>query len=97
MSNSFATPGTVACQALLSMGFPRQEYWREFPFPSSGDLPHPRVEPSSPALTGRFFTTEPPGKPRIENSGICIQWNNTGHKKREILPFSTTWMKFKVS
>ena len=34
MSNSFATPWTVACQAPLSMGFPRQEYWSGLPFPS---------------------------------------------------------------
>ena len=49
---------SVACQ--LSMGFSRQEYWRELPFPSPGDLPNPRIEPksltSSPALAGRFFT-----------------------------------------
>ena len=40
MSNS-ATPSTVAHQAPLSMGFPRQEYWSGLPFPPSGDLPHP--------------------------------------------------------
>ena len=33
------------------------------PFPSPGDLPNPGIEPTSPALAGRFFTTEPPGKP----------------------------------
>ena len=56
----FATPWTVACQASLSMGFPRQEYWRRFPFPPSGDLPCPGIEPTSPvspALGGEFFTT----------------------------------------
>ena len=41
VSNSFATPWTVACQAPLSMGFPRQEYWSGLPFPSQGDLPDP--------------------------------------------------------
>ena len=44
----FATPWTAACQALLSMGFPRQEYWSGLPFPSPGDLPYPRIEPRSP-------------------------------------------------
>ena len=62
----FATPWTVVLQAPLSMGFPRQEYWGGLPFPSPGDLPHPRIEPMSPVLAGRylsrFFTTEPPGK-----------------------------------
>ena len=59
----FATPWTVACQAPLSMGFPRREYWSGFPFPSPGDLPNLVIEPESPALAGGFFTTEPPGKP----------------------------------
>ena len=46
------------------MGFPRQEYWSALPFPSLGDLPDPGTEPASLALVGRFFTTEPPGKPQ---------------------------------
>ena len=46
------------------MGFPRQEYWSGLPFPPPGDLPHPGTESTSPALAGRFFTTEPPGKPQ---------------------------------
>ena len=41
---------TVACQAPLSMGFPRQEYWSGLPFPSPGDLPDPGIKPMSPAL-----------------------------------------------
>ena len=53
----------VAPQSLLSMGFPRQEYWSGMPFPSPGDLPKP-VCPESPALAGRLFTTELPGKPK---------------------------------
>ena len=44
------TTRTVACQAPLSMGFPRQEYLSGLPFPSPGDLPNPRVKPRSPAL-----------------------------------------------
>ena len=47
-------------QAPLSMGFPRQEYWSGLPFPCPRDLPNPGVEPESPALTGGFFTAEPP-------------------------------------
>ena len=61
----FVAPWTVACQAPLSMGFPRREYWSGFPFPSPGDLPNLVIEPESPALAGGFFTTEPPGKPGI--------------------------------
>ena len=52
----------------LSMRFPRQEYWSGFPFPSLGDLPDPGIKPASPALTGRFFVTEPPGKPHGEDT-----------------------------
>jgi len=50
VSNSFATPWTVARQAPLSMGFPRQEYWSGLPFPSPGDPPDPGIEFASPAL-----------------------------------------------
>ena len=46
----FVTPWTVACQAPLSMGFPRQEYWDGLPFPSPEDLPNPGIKPTSPAL-----------------------------------------------
>ena len=55
---------TVACQAPLSMGFLRQEYWCGLPFPPPGDLPdpgnlpHPGIKPASlvcPALAGRFL------------------------------------------
>ena len=55
MSNSFASPWTIACQAPLSMEFPRQEYWSRLPFPPPGDLPNPGIEPASPALADRFF------------------------------------------
>ena len=53
---SFAAPWTIACQAPLSMGFPRQEYSSGLPFPSPGDIPNPGIEPTSPTLTGGFFT-----------------------------------------
>ena len=52
--------------ASLSMGFSRQEHWNGLPFPSPEDLPDPGTEPMSPVLTGRLFTTEPPGKPIYE-------------------------------
>ena len=53
---TLATPWTVACQAPLSMGFSRQEYWSGLLFPSPGDLPDPGIEPGSPCIVGRFFT-----------------------------------------
>ena len=57
----FATPWTVAHQAPLSMGFPRQEYWSGLSLPSPGHIPHPGVKPRSPILAGWFFRTESPG------------------------------------
>ena len=57
----FATAWTVACQASLSMGFSRQEYWSGLPFPSPGDPPDLEIKPmspTSPALAGHcHFTT----------------------------------------
>ena len=57
----FATLWTVACQAPLSMGFSRQEYWSGLPFPSPGDLSNPVIKPASPVscIVGGFFNTEP--------------------------------------
>ena len=59
----------IARQAPLSMEFSRQEYWSGLLFTSPGDLSDPGIEPMSPALTGRFFSTEPPGKPYM---GRCV-------------------------
>jgi len=53
----------------LSIGLPSQEYWSGLPFPSPGDLPDPGIKPESSALAGGFFTTEPPGNPRISLIG----------------------------
>ena len=58
----FATPWTVAYQALLSKGFSRQEYWSGLPFPSPGDLLYPGIEPRFPALEADALTSEPQGK-----------------------------------
>ena len=65
------TPWTGTHQAPLSMRFPRKEYWSGLSFPPPGDLPDPGNLPDpgielttsvSPALTGGFFTTAPPGR-----------------------------------
>ena len=78
----FPTPWTVACQAPLSMQFPRQEYGSELPFPIPEDLPYLGTEPTClvyPALADGFFTTVPPGKPKYVvhiHSGISLS-----HKK----------------
>ena len=84
MSDSCMTPWTVAHQAPLSMGFPRQEYWSELPLPSPGDLLDPGIRPESPAsptLAGGLFTTELPGLLSVINSypaaGVPHSFNHT--------------------
>ena len=53
----FANPWTVVRQAPLPMEFPRQEYWSGLPFPSPGNLCDLGIEPTSPTLADKFFTT----------------------------------------
>ena len=61
MSNS-VIPQTVAHQAPLSKGFPRQEYWSGLPFPAPGELPDPGIKFMSPALQADSLPSESPGK-----------------------------------
>ena len=68
MSDSLRLLWTVACQAPLSMGFSRQEYWRGLPCPPPEDLPNPGIKLASlmsPALAGGFFTSSA-GKPKLQ-------------------------------
>ena len=75
-----ATSQTVDRPASLSMGFPRQEYWSGFPFPSPGDLPDPGIKSASPAVAGKFFTMETLGKPKKE---IDLCSLTIGNSRRE--------------
>ena len=77
----------TASQAPLCMGFFSQEDWSELPFPPPGDLPNPGMDPASPvspALTGRIFTTEPPGM-YVSHLGSKLTsvdnqcWHNVGN------------------
>ena len=62
-------PGSSVC------GISQQEYWHGLLFPSPRDLPDPGIEPMSPALAGRFFTTEPPGKScKISEAGQALHF-----------------------
>ena len=74
---TLATPWTVACQAPLSVGFSKQEYWSGLPFPSPGDVPDPGIEPGSPALQANSLPTELWGKPLypldVSNSNHLLQ------------------------
>ena len=62
---TLVTPWTVALQAPLSMGLPKQEYWSVLPFPSPGDLPDLGIEPGTLALQADSLPTQPPGKPNL--------------------------------
>ena len=67
-----ATQLPVAHPVPLSVGFSRQEYGSGLPFPSPGYLPDAGTEPLSPALTGRFFTTELPGKSKCFGAQLSL-------------------------
>ena len=81
------TPWTVAHQAPLSMGFPREKYCSGLPFPSmpfpSNPNPNPGIEIKSSTLTGRFLTAEPPGKP--------IPQERYSHKLRLVSSLQDNW------
>ena len=67
----FVTPWTVACQAVLSMGFPRPGYWSGLPFPSPGETPEPRIKSASPALAGNSLTLSHQGSPFISFNSVA--------------------------
>ena len=76
---------TVGCQAPLSTEFSRQESWSGLPFSSPRDLPDPGIEPkspASPALSGGFFTTEPPGSLFCQSASLSQTTN-----EKQIEPF----------
>ena len=69
----FVTPRLVAYQALLSVGFPKQENLSGLLFPSPGYLPNPGIKRISPVLAGKFFTNEPQKKPVSMSSDLQLQ------------------------
>ena len=83
----FVTPRTVACQAPLSMGFSRQEYWSGLPFLPAGDLPHPGIEPWSPTWQADSLPSEPPGKPKLH----IYMVGNINDKVKSGKYFSLSW------
>ena len=76
----FETLWTVAGWAPLSMEVSRQEYWSRLSFPSPRNLPGARIKLMIPVLAGRFFITEPPGKPKLNDSSF---WNTEGLNNNE--------------
>ena len=74
-----------SCQAPLSIGFFREEYWSGLPFPSPGDLPDPGLKPRSPTLQANALTSAPPGKPLILKRERVVNnhFYHMVHKKEE--------------
>ena len=85
------TPWTAVCQAPLSMGFSRQEYWTRLPFPSPGDLPNPGIQPRSPALPADSLPTELQGK-LFPTKTCCSQINKLIEKKK----MKTAWKALSI-
>ena len=73
MSDSCDLIDTGSCQAPLSMGFSRQEYWSGLPFPPPGDVPDPGIETRSPALQADSLPTELGGKPLVASPGKAFK------------------------
>ena len=79
----FAALRNAAHQALLSMGFSRQDYWSGLPFPSPSDLPQPGFKPKCPALQADSLQSEPPEEQsfqiitniRGEGNGTPLQYS----------------------
>ena len=69
-----STPWTVACQAPLSMGFPRQKYWSGLPFSPPGGLSDPRIEPASPAA------------PALQVDSLLLSHEGTLHLHNGLFP-----------
>ena len=76
-------PWTVACQATLSMEFPRGEYWSGLPFPSAGNLPNSGIKPASPALQADSLLLSHQGSPLW----LCstLKWRRYG-------PMGNAWI-----
>ena len=71
VSSDSAISWTVDCQAPLSMGFSRQEYWSGLLCPPPGDLPNPGIETGSPALDADSEKIEVSSE-EIESVSVCI-------------------------
>ena len=86
-SDSIRPRGRIACQAPLSMGFSRQEFWSGLPFPSSGDLPSAGIEPGSPAPQAVSLLSEPPGEApggsRVPGESLLVTGRTRGSNENQ--------------
>ena len=77
MTNSFAPPRTVAHQAPLSMGLPRQEHWSGLSLPSPGDLPNPGIKPKSPVSSLPLSHQGSPSRGELLSISPLLTYNET--------------------
>ena len=102
------TPGTVAHEAPLSLGFSRQEYWSGLPCCPPGDLPNPGIKPRCPSLQTDSLPSGSTGKPKNTGVGSLfllqeifpIQWWNPSllhcrflNTERKVPPSSLSYCK----
>ena len=89
MSNSFATSWTVAWSGSSGHGISWERIleWVALSLLFPGDLPEPRIKPTSPSLAGGFFTIEPPGKPIMVDAYYCIfaQTQNVQYQEQTLI------------
>ena len=71
---TLASSWTLTSQALLSMGFTRQEYWSGLPFPSSGKSFRPKDRTRVSCIAGGFFMSELPGGNITQGTLLNVTW-----------------------
>ena len=79
--SDFVTLWTIACQAPLSMAFPKQENWSELPFPSPGDLPDPEIETPSPGWQAGSLPLNHWGGPIVHIPIVLFQFGTIVYSK----------------
>ena len=89
----FATLWTIACQAPLSMGFSRHEYWSGLPCPPPGDLPG--IKSKSPALQGDSLPSEPPGNAQHSFGFLYIFFSSISHLQRACAPLQCSQSRYR--
>ena len=83
--------GLQPSRLLCPWDFSRQDYWSELSFSLPGDLPDPEIEPTTPALAGRFIATEPLEKPDEVNTSVllsmkrCCVFNGTCFRSSRLI------------
>ena len=95
--SDFSTPCTADYQALLSMGFSRQEYGSALPFPTPGDLSNSDASFASLSLAGEFFTTAPPAIIILIKQKACYKPLPTGPAAQDSLQLHQDFLHLAIN